>query len=110
MSVEESFDHILLSYPWAYKLLGISWIMVGNVKDESGHGRIFAVGKSMWVSFSLLFSALCEKKEIGVFEMVEANFDRIKDRWFQIVSLSITSHSMHTTEAFGNLIDILIEV
>lgn len=84
--------------------------MAGDVRDEIWAWKGISDKKSTWISFSLLFFGLCERKEIGELLGVEANFNRVRDRWFQTVSLLITYHSLQAMEDFGNFIGILIEL
>lgn len=59
---------------------------------------------------SPLFLGCLERKKYKVFEGVKEEFDKVRDKCYQLLGCLVTGNHLYSMENFGNFIEILIDV
>lgn len=90
-------------------VIGNQLIMTSYIRDEIWAWKgIRGRKKQVGLIPLVIFWVVWKKRNRRAFKGVEADFDRVKDRWFQIWDLLTTGHSLQSMNDFKNLIDILL--
>lgn len=92
-----------------HRILGVSWVMVGSVREEIWTWKSLCGRKKQSGLIPLsIFWIAWKKRNRKAFKEVE-EFDTVRDGWYQRLGFLIIGNYLHTMENFGNLIEVLID-
>lgn len=96
----------------AYRLLGISWVMVntGREKVWTWKGVSGRKKKQLGLISLTIFWVVWKERNRRTFQGVEEDIDKVKTRWYQSLGFLVTNNSLYSIEEVGNLVDCLIDM